>query len=237
MKPISHTSSLTASVGRPWEITRYTKTRQNRVVDIYTKSGDIGVYHNSFALIPEYNVGFSLLVAGSSDRIPLSGVILDALIPALEEVTQRQADTSFTGSYSAKNGLNSSIAFSTKDSDPGLFLTKWISNNTDMLNFLQTSLRDLTGGVAFGPETRLYPTNLNTNYGNGTEKVSWRIAVDSFLPTGADIGMFPGCLTWFDLDAITYGTLALDNFVFTMQNGKAVSVEPEVVQLAMDRDN
>ena len=42
MKPISHTSSLGYSVGAPWEILRSnTLTKDRRVIDVYTKSGDL----------------------------------------------------------------------------------------------------------------------------------------------------------------------------------------------------
>lgn len=46
----------------------------------------------------------------------------------------------------------------------------------------------------------------------------------------------PGCVSWLEPDAITYGNLAMDNFVFTIEDGKAVAVVPELVKLEMSRD-
>ena len=55
MKPVTHTSSLTSSVGAPWEIFRMKIPRG--VVDLYTKGGDIGVYSSLLVLVPDYDVG------------------------------------------------------------------------------------------------------------------------------------------------------------------------------------
>ena len=61
MKPHTHTSQFSLSVGAPWEIRRVVLPSENRIIDVYTKTGDIFAYSSIIALIPEYNVGFSIL--------------------------------------------------------------------------------------------------------------------------------------------------------------------------------
>lgn len=52
MKPISHTASLTYSVGAPWEVIRYIHPSTGKVTDLYTKLGESGLYSGNLVLIP-----------------------------------------------------------------------------------------------------------------------------------------------------------------------------------------
>ncbi|KAF2211049.1 hypothetical protein CERZMDRAFT_44215, partial [Cercospora zeae-maydis SCOH1-5] len=61
MKPVTHTASLTYSIGAPWEIVRYVSPSSGKVIDIYTKLGDSGSYSAMLGLIPEFNAGFTYL--------------------------------------------------------------------------------------------------------------------------------------------------------------------------------
>lgn len=231
LKPVTHTSSLHASVGRPWEIFRYNEnTAQHRVVDIYTKSGDVGGYHSVIALAPEFNVGFSVMTAGNgaASRAPLSAVVLDTLMPALESAARRQALANYGGTY-ASSGLNSSISLTAPPSSPGLIVTEWVSNSTDFLS----AITAYTGS----PQTNLhlYPTGLTTEYSNGTSKASFRLLFESHqVPRRT--GVYAACDTWFSVDSQTYGNLVADNMVFGLdERGVATSVSPEVLKIKLDR--
>lgn len=233
LRPITHTSRLTSSVGRPWEIFRYTKTIQNRIIDIYTKSGDLGVYHSTFAIIPEYNVGFVTLTAGSAgNREPISAIILDTLIPSLENAAREQADSAFAGTYTARNGVNSSITLSTDPEKPGLGITEWVSNETDFLAIWPEFGAAITGAPVVD-DMRLYPTDLQTSYTNGTERVSWRLLIELINDQGSDVGVYPGCSTWENVDAVPYGNLAFDSFVFTMEDGVAEGLSPQAFKIEL----
>ncbi|KAH7130307.1 beta-lactamase/transpeptidase-like protein, partial [Dendryphion nanum] len=71
LKPTSFTSSLIGAVGRPWEIFRASlDPENNRVVDLYTKGGNIGVYASLLALIPDFNVGFAVQAASLQGANP-----------------------------------------------------------------------------------------------------------------------------------------------------------------------
>ncbi|KAF7595236.1 hypothetical protein BBP40_006736 [Aspergillus hancockii] len=40
--------------------------RCNRLIDIYTKSGDLGMYSTMIALSPDHGIGYTILAAGES---------------------------------------------------------------------------------------------------------------------------------------------------------------------------
>ena len=59
-----------------------------RLINLYTKSGDIGVYSGVLALSLDHDVGFIILGAGNNTHILLiiaSDLILVILIPTLEQ--------------------------------------------------------------------------------------------------------------------------------------------------------
>lgn len=72
----------------PWEIFRYTVpingiVNTSRIVDTYSKSGDIGLYSTVFGLVPDYNIGFSVLTAGDNPNRqvpPVRGPIVDIFV-------------------------------------------------------------------------------------------------------------------------------------------------------------
>jgi CubicO group peptidase (beta-lactamase class C family) len=223
LKPTSHTSSLIGAVGRPWEIFRATlgPAQNNRVVDLYTKSGNVAGYGANLVLIPDYDIGFVVMMAGRRGRVPfeISGVIVDEMLPALEEAARVEADTKFAGTYSSGNRLNSSLKLTTTSGVPGLEIKEWISNSTDML-------RTVFGG----PENfQMYPTNVWSEDG---ERSSWRSSYISL----DDVGTFSACPSWVALDRPTYGINGLDDFVFHKdQGGKATMIEPKALKIVLER--
>ncbi|KAF1355700.1 beta-lactamase/transpeptidase-like protein [Lizonia empirigonia] len=65
LKPTSFTSSLLGAAGRPWEIYRAAlNAERNRVIDLYTKSGNLPGYGANLVLIPDFDVGFVVMMAG-----------------------------------------------------------------------------------------------------------------------------------------------------------------------------
>ncbi|KPM42353.1 hypothetical protein AK830_g4180 [Neonectria ditissima] len=104
LKPLSHTSELQMSVGMPWEIRRLTlpispKSKQTRVVDLYTKNGMLGAYSSLFVLSPDHDFGFVILLAGESSGLDmlslLPSLVTQTMIPAIEEAARRKAKSRF----------------------------------------------------------------------------------------------------------------------------------------------
>ncbi|KAI9700055.1 MAG: hypothetical protein M1836_002589 [Candelina mexicana] len=233
MKPHSHTASPTFSVGAPWEIVR--TTVGNNLVDLYTKSGDLGFYNSMFVLIPDYDVGFSVLVGGQQPG-SVSGVLLDmiaqTLLPALESAARSEANTAYSGRYvSPVPSLNSSLTLSTDSGKAGLIVSNWISNGTDIINALNTVIVTPAGPVKRGTRklsVRLLPNIIKSpQSSNGTQELGFRATFeDTSAPDSR--GIFSrNCQTWGSVDNPVFKGVALDDFTITVgSDGKAVSVFP-----------
>ena len=230
MKPLTHTADLHFSIGAPWEILRIQLPSTSRVIDLYTKDGGIGVYSSEIVLVPEWDIGFSILEAGTSSALSvIFRMIAEIMGPALEAAARKETDTAYSGHYvSSDPKLNSSITITTDDSLSGLGVTSWISNGTDMLNTVALFLVP-------NPSIRLYSTGLKKKLSDGNSLVSWRAVVDDMDQSNAT-SFFPTCLNWGSVDGLMYGTIAVDDFVFTLgRDGMATSIEPRVLRSALNR--
>src|SRR5437868_1827765 len=120
LKPATQTSSLRMSVGAPWEIYSFLIPRRT---DLYSKSGDVGLYSSFIGLSPDHEAGFTVLAAGLNSHqqtATIAEMIADTLLPTLEEVARSQARERFAGTYALTNGtFNSSITL-IADDGPGL---------------------------------------------------------------------------------------------------------------------
>jgi hypothetical protein len=230
MKPLTHTADLRFSVGAPWEIYRLQLPSTSRVIDLYTKNGGIGVYSSEIVLVPEWDIGISILVAGSGSTLSrIFQMIAEVMGPALEAAARKQADAAYSGHYvSSDPKLNSSITITTDDSLSGLGITSWISNGTNMLDTVALLLVP-------NPSIRLYSTGLKKKLSDGSSLVSWRAVIDDMDQSNAT-SVFPTCTNWGGVDGLMYGTIATDDFVFTLgRDGVAESVEPRVLRSRLNR--
>jgi hypothetical protein len=229
LKPRAFVSNPLTAVGAPWEIIRLQTSPNKRVVDLYTKAGDLPGYSSQFVLIPDWNIGFSLLSAGANpttNNLILANLITDTILAAIETSAREEADLLYSGSYSSSDkSLNSSITISTDERKPGLGVDSWISNGTDML----------ISPIAV-PEIRLYPTGLKNILANGDVAMGFRA---SFPVQGLDAftGTFQlASATWQMVDNLYWGTVGNDEFVITVgPGGAAKSVTPRIMRAALDR--
>jgi hypothetical protein len=163
LKPQTHTASLRATVGAPWEIYRLPGlTQDGRVIDLYTKNGGIGRYTSLLVLVPDYAIGITLFAAGDGSPVGiLSEQVLGAVLPLIEQVGKKQAAARYSGSYdfqSSELSNSSSAVEISVDKGPGLVVTRWISKNKDVLQGYQ----DLFGTKSGYTDLSLYPTGLET---------------------------------------------------------------------------
>jgi hypothetical protein len=220
MKPLTQAGFPESSVGAPWEI--YSYPLSSRIVDLYTKAGNVDGYASMFALSPDHEVGFTILAAsGQSDNSPLqyivrylSDMVSGTILPALEAAGKAQAKSRFEGVYRSSTG-NSSLAFKT-DNGPGLNITQWVFNGKDMFK----SLKNLMGIVN---SVRLYPTGLENSESN---ELSFRAIIQDLAPASG-IGPFTrSCKTWETVGQSVYGNVGFDEFVLALDgdgNGKTVT--------------
>ncbi|KAL2062054.1 hypothetical protein VTL71DRAFT_6320 [Oculimacula yallundae] len=235
MKPVSHTADLTFSVGAPWEIYRYEHASTGAVTDIYTKLGDAGNYTAYLCLIPDYEAGFTVLTSAYvPEKSVLAATIADlvttTIIPKLEAQAAIEASQNFAGSYQSSNpNLNSSITISYNDSsvDPGLYITQFTSNGTDLMPFL-----DLNSG---GTTAKLIPSIQE----NGT--IAFRAVPGKITyPPGSFLGPFLKMLKdnedWLTIDGLTYGGIGMSLFVFEVgRDGRATCVQPAATRAKLMR--
>ncbi|KAG8670927.1 hypothetical protein FPOAC1_004162 [Fusarium poae] len=215
---------LLAEVGGPWEILRSDNiTSDGRLIDIYTKSGDLGLYHSQTVLIPDYDIVISIMSGGleATANPYVTGTILSAIIqnllPAIEKVGRDEAKDTFAGTYEDKE-TNSTITFA-QDSGPGFKIKDWQMRGFDVLNNIGNyNFNALESGASTKTpyvDARMYPSNLA-----GKNETAWRAVFDKTdSNTDAefekDLFFKDGtCQTWFQQDRMVYNYLPLDLFVF-----------------------
>ncbi|KIH87971.1 hypothetical protein SPBR_04835 [Sporothrix brasiliensis 5110] len=247
LKPVSFTGRLQYAVGSPWEIHHYTLPN-NKVVDLYTKSGDSGAYSAFFVLIPDYDIGFSLLSASSTlkTRFEILAAIADVvtytLVPAIDAQAAVEASAKFAGTYSLGNSSLTLVVNQTWShtpprggvlTGPGLVITNWTSNGT---NVLHSELATFTGPLPY----RLVPS-IPEPSGSPTFRLLTPIDEPSAqLPISSMLFSGPGFIgaDWIAVDALTYGGIGTTMFQFDIgSDGKACSVTLSSFRQTLPRTN
>lgn len=226
LKPTSFTSSLIGGVGRPWEIYRASlDAENNRVVDIYTKGGNVGVYASLLALAPDLGVGFTVQAAserGNGNTMAVGDMVSKFLLSAVEEAGRVEAHAAYAGTYRAKSGLNSTVTLTTTAGKPGLKIQQWISNGTDMFTIFRPP-----------GEYRVYPTNIVDKDGKW---VSWR-AISGFDIGVRGNGPFSSCPTWLGVDRPQWGIWGIDEFLFHLkEGGEAKSLQLKAFKVILEKE-
>ncbi|KYK60625.1 hypothetical protein DCS_01763 [Drechmeria coniospora] len=231
MKPLSHTDRVWVSLGAPWEIMRHVDTGSNIVTDVYCKAGNSLAYSSFFCLLPDYDVGFTVLSASTTkSRLRLTGMladtILDNLVPGLLAQGAAEAKDRFAGTYTTKAmGSQVSLKISvnqTVGAPPGLILSNFTYNGTDLL----------ANGLL---PNRLVPTIADTKNG----KFAFRLVRQEGFPLGA-VGRFADweSLSWAEVGRRTYANADLDLFVFDVdKKGGATAVCPVAFRVHMERNH
>lgn len=202
MKPDTRTSSLEFSVGAPWEI--YSYMQDSRVIDLYTKAGDLEGYSSILALSPDHNVGFTILAAGVGTTEAVAGLadlVANALLPALEDAGKAEAKTNFGGIYKSSQ-TNTTISISTDDG-PGLEVDSWVRDGDNMFTVLSTIEGSTVNSV------RLYPTGLDA-----PGEISFRAVIQDLTASQGIGPITRSCSSWELADNKVYGNIGIDEFVF-----------------------
>ncbi|KAL2862801.1 serine hydrolase domain-containing protein [Aspergillus lucknowensis] len=238
LKPAAFTSQLDNSVGAPWEIFRPTTlTNGSRPIDHYTKSGDVPGFSSSYlVLVPEYNVGVSILGAGpdASTFVPLLlDTVQAALIPMLEEMARMQAAKEYTGQYEWKAGNESSVISLGVDDGPGLKVSGWTKGAIDMLKSFDVAMFGSISEDAVPPDVRLYPIGADDRwYVDFTEQDKGPSSQRK--KPGALRGS--ACMPWYRVDGFHYGKVRIDEVMFRRgEEGVVEGVEVPVLRESFQR--
>lgn len=231
MKPVSHTANLNYSVGAPWEIYRYTFS-SGVTTDIYTKLGDSGWWGGYIVLLPDFDAGFSILATStSSERSVLTRVLADlineSILSALMAQSAAEAEHNYAGTYiSTVQGLNSSLTLSVNRSAPGVMVSSFISNGTDVTPKLDTLLGS----------RRLLPIIASLENGQVAFRASQMGGAKGTEALGLFTGQFTQNLDWLTVDATTYGGTGVGLFVFDLdEEGFATAATPAAWRVRLER--
>ncbi|KAL1964886.1 hypothetical protein VTN77DRAFT_6239 [Rasamsonia byssochlamydoides] len=238
LKPISHTSALTFSVGGPWEIWR---TRSNivdgHVVDLYTKSGSTESYSSLVILLPDYDVAISILAAGPAGNVVniAADMAVQTFLPVLEQAAKQQGCKKFCGRYVSRDASRNSSLTISIDDGPGLLIQEWISNGVDIHAAAQQYATATGGGLV--KSIRLYQTDLSqqSRKRNETTVVAYRAIFETETVStgpGQPPRIFnPDIATWGTVDQLMYGDIALDDFDFYVDgNESATAIKPRALR-------
>ncbi|KAJ3498480.1 hypothetical protein NLG97_g1085 [Lecanicillium saksenae] len=241
MKPASHTSSMGFSVGAPWEILRSnTLTEDKRIIDVYTKSGDFGLYHALIGAITDYDIVMTILSGGQEvsldpdTRTKIFSIVARRLVPAIDKAARDEASSSdgYLGTYIDKSS-NSTLELS-MDEGSGVVIQRFVARGFDVLsnipNYSLSASSSTTKNVTVNG--RMYPVDINgnapftRNHARGIPEsrfstfTMWRAYFDTTTDeqtAAKDKALFyvdGSCETWFNFDQTPYDYLSLGEFVF-----------------------
>ena len=221
LKPRSWSSSLRSTFGMPWEIFRSIDILQdtNRGVSLITKGGSLPGYYSHIVLVPEWELSFTLLVAGDAEALRwLENEIITSVLRGIEAISREQASFKYAGLYRTDK-LNSSVELEVSGGS-GLVIKSWVSNGTDFLAeyvFMKTRKRGAGQG-----RVQLVPSSHSGE--------SWRA---TFVSTTTEPKIpIAGCLIN-DVDTLMYGGRSLEEFIFGFHDGKATEIKLPAFQITL----
>jgi len=199
----------------PWEIFRTTTLLPDtdRGITLVTKAGGLFAYASHIVLIPEYDLGFTILVAGDGKALSwLDNEVITTVVNGVENIAREQTREKYSGSYRSPT-LNSSLHLEV-DGSAGLVVQSWMSNGTDFrteFTHLMTGERDLGQG-----RVQLVPAKIRPI--DGVE--SWRMTI---VPSDRKPkSVIDPCLIN-DVDSFIYGERSMQQFNFTLDGNGEVS--------------
>lgn len=255
LKPVSFSSDLVAAVGMPWGLRRLrmgASGNPHRTVTAFSKAGGIGDYSSVISILPELNIGMTVMIAGTNTAGVAWGMadyLGAVLLPGFDAASREDANSRFSGTYQADpaSNLNSTLVVDTDPARPGLGVATWLSNGTNMIPMalaLQTGLAVASDPGADNstavPTVRLYYTGLQSATANGGVLQSFRGVFQAIGPDtnpGTSGNKFStDCGTWVDYTSVTYASLPLDAFLFESDvSGNVLSVRNLALNVTLQK--
>ena len=215
MHPVSPSRGLHSFYGMPWEIFRTDRIlpTSKRTVDFITKGGGFPGYTSLIIVIPAYDLGITLLTAGSTSLLrKLQDIATTRLVRAADALAATQAQQRYAGTYASTTpGLNTSMTLAV--AERGLVVTKFVSNGTD---FLQSPLMKAAAPAQWFAQ--LVPT-LRSEGVHGGE--IWRLLVVEEQTEGEGKGAVWDDFCMEDVDRPLYAAVPVNKVVFCDRRGEA----------------
>ncbi|KAI1413840.1 beta-lactamase/transpeptidase-like protein [Hypoxylon sp. FL1857] len=237
LKPFAFSSDPRAMVGMPWGARRINLEDTYRWTTAFNKAGNIGDYSALLAIIPDFDIGISILLAGDlpgNAGFSLADTVGEPILPAVEEAARSEAGALYSGHYvSPDRKLNSSMTITT-DKFPGLSITQWFSNGTDFA-WIATVLQNQYYPIT--PRIRLYPSGLEGPSTDGGKRVAFKAMFeDADGPRNENKMFSTECGSWVSVESVIYGSAAMDELIFNLDSGgKVVSVTSPSLRITLNK--
>ncbi|KAI1090268.1 beta-lactamase/transpeptidase-like protein [Rostrohypoxylon terebratum] len=238
LKPFAFSSDPLAMVGMPWGARRIKLEDTYRYTTAFNKAGNIGDYSALLAILPDFDIGISVLLAGDipgNAAFSIADTIGDSLLFPIEEAARSEAGATYSGRYVAPDGkLNSSMKITT-DELPGLSISQWFSNGTNFA-WVATVLQNQYTPVT--PRIRLYPSGLEGPSEDGGKRVAFKaIFEDADAPRNNGKMFSTECGSWVSIESVIYGSAAMDELIFNLDpSGKVISVTSPSLRITLNKE-
>lgn len=192
MRPMHVFQDAVTESGLVWEIYKTTDSH-GREMRYYTKSGDLIYSHAEMVINPVLQYGIVVLLNGANEDAPYlaeQGIAL--LQPAFESILEKRAKDRYGGTWYGQG--NDTIAMEV--SDGTLWITKWLVNGTDFVNYYRgtSNARMAMWSTGRSDEFR-YDTTSPSFFKNSLLTLPCRVPTGS--PTITDTSCF---LSWATID-------------------------------------
>jgi hypothetical protein len=230
LNPVSPSEGLHSFYGMPWEILHTDRVLKNsrRTVRFITKGGGLPGYFSVIAVMPEYDLACTILIAGEYNMLSkVRDAVGATIVRAAEEIAIRQLEERYTGTYKSTNQtLNSTITLIADER--GLVVERLIANGTDALE------------AAFKTSPRQYVQLVPTQQFQDEQKKrgeNWRI-VHSYERNGDEGSIWDDyCIA--NIDGDVYAGTSLNELIFwnAGEDGKFAEVELSAFRMNLTRSD
>ncbi|KAI8956896.1 beta-lactamase/transpeptidase-like protein [Daldinia sp. FL1419] len=244
LKPMAFSSDPRSSVGAPWGVRQlqFSKDLPYQFATTFNKAGSLGRYSTLLAIIPDFNIGFSILAAGdvpSSLPMDIADALSNTYLPTMVNTARIQANALYGGTYRNQNSpINSSLSVVVDNKTPGLSLSSWISNGTNLLWYSVAMGQNVTKDYwnKIKPSVRLYPTGLWDATSDGGKRVAFKAVFEDLSLPNVSKPFTTDCSTWVRVAGIMYGSKPLDQFIFNINAaGNVTSIENAALRNRLDK--
>ncbi|KAI0888267.1 beta-lactamase/transpeptidase-like protein [Annulohypoxylon maeteangense] len=244
LKPVVFSSDPKSGIGMPWGVRQLPLSTDMpyQFATTFNKAGTLGKYDALLAIIPDFNIGFSVLAAGdglSGIAMDMADILSNVYLPTMVNTARAQADEVYSGTYkSSEPGVNSTLTVVADSQTPGLSLSSWISNGTNLMWYSvvisQGVQEEYWGKVQ--PSVRLYPTGLWDAVADGGKRVAFKAVFEDLSLRNISNPFTTDCVSWVTGSGILYGSRPLDQFIFNIDaTGKVTSVENGALRNKLDK--
>ncbi|KAI1806278.1 beta-lactamase/transpeptidase-like protein [Daldinia bambusicola] len=244
LKPVTFSSDPKSSVGAPWGVRQlpFSKESPYQFATTFNKAGSLGKYSVLLAVIPDFNIGFSILAAGDvppSLPMDIADTLSNTYLPTMVNTAQIQANELYGGTYKHPDpAMNSSLSVVVDSRTPGLSLSSWISNGTNLLWYSVAMGQNITKDYweYVRPSVRLYPTELWDATSDGGKRVAFKAVFEDLSLPNVTKPFTTDCATWVSVAGIMYGSKPLDQFIFNINaGGNVTSIENGALRNRLDK--